>query len=81
MRWLLPLATACSGVTPIVDEPVSESCSEELSWAHTGQAFMLNYCTGCHSSHLVASERFGAPSSVDLDTLAGVRFPSEWTPV
>jgi hypothetical protein len=73
MRWILPLLMACSGSVPIVDEPETEICSEELSWEHTGQAFMLNYCTGCHSSHLVASERFGAPSGVDLETLAGVQ--------
>jgi hypothetical protein len=73
MRLALLLLTACSGGVPVVDEPKAESCSEELSWAHTGQAFMLNYCTGCHSSHLVASERFGAPSGTDFDSLEGVQ--------
>ena len=71
-RWVPLLVLGCGGVVPVAEE-ASESCSEELSWQHTGHGFMLNYCTGCHSSSLAAHERFGAPVGSDFDHLAGVQ--------
>lgn len=38
-----------------------------------GTAFMGQYCTRCHATSLKGSARQGAPSDVNLDTLAGVR--------
>ena len=44
-----------------------------LTYENFGQAFMLDWCTSCHSSELPAGERAGAPMGMDLDSLDGVR--------
>ena len=77
MRWMLLALWGCGGQVATLPEEPTSNCAEELSWQHTGQAFMLNYCTGCHSSGLAAHERFGAPAGTDFDTLAGVQSVTE----
>jgi hypothetical protein len=42
------------------------------NYDNTGGPFLLNWCTGCHSSLLAAGQRAGAPLGVDLDTPAGI---------
>ncbi len=39
-----------------------------LTYENFGQAFMLNWCTGCHAAGLEDSERAMAPVGIDLDT-------------
>ena len=43
-----------------------------LSYDSFGKAFMDRYCVRCHSSTLSGSERNGAPSDHDFDTLDGL---------
>jgi len=43
------------------------------TWDNLGEAYLLNYCTSCHSSALTAEERFGAPENTDFDTPALVQ--------
>jgi hypothetical protein len=44
-----------------------------LTWDNFGRQFMASYCTSCHSSLLLhPSERHGAPTYHDFDTLFGV---------
>lgn len=43
-----------------------------LTYENFGEAFMLNYCTGCHSQNLAAEQRAGAPVRVNLDTIADI---------
>ena len=68
MMWLL---FACQeDVTQI---PVT--CNDAITYATVGDPFLRNYCTGCHSSTLPVGYRYGAPSSVNLDTYEGAK---EW---
>jgi hypothetical protein len=49
-------------------------CDEAiLADGSAGRAFMLNYCTSCHNSHLAEGERYSAPVGVDFDTVGSVR--------
>lgn len=43
-----------------------------LTYDNFGKAFMTQYCTMCHDSHLPYSQRNGAPVYHDFDTLLGV---------
>ncbi|HEX3763793.1 MAG TPA: hypothetical protein VHW23_34090 [Kofleriaceae bacterium] len=43
-----------------------------LTWDNFGQGFMTEFCTDCHSSTLLHSQRNGAPLYHDYDTLMGV---------
>ncbi len=73
------LLLACSN-TPPVDTVAGEppiDCSTSTTWETSGQPFTLDYCTGCHSSHLSGEKRRGAPEGIDLDTLEGVRRHAE----
>lgn len=44
-----------------------------LRWENFGDPFLRNWCTGCHSSDLVGTERRSAPEGIDFDTVAGAR--------
>jgi uncharacterized membrane protein len=44
-----------------------------LTWENFGAMYVLNYCTGCHSSGLPADQRQGAPTEVNFDDLSDVR--------
>ena len=45
-------------------------CDEgsELTYENFADAFMRDWCTGCHSSDLEAGARANAPANVNLDT-------------
>lgn len=43
------------------------------SWENFGDAFLRNWCKGCHSPHLEGKARFGAPAGVDLVTIEDLR--------
>jgi hypothetical protein len=60
----------------VVPTPTKAVCPDPdpmtLTWASFGQQFMIDFCTDCHSSTLVHSQRNGAPLYHDYDTLMGV---------
>lgn len=43
------------------------------TWENFGDAFLRNWCKGCHSPHLQGEARFGAPEGVDLFSLEELR--------
>ncbi len=43
------------------------------TWDNLGEAYLLNYCTSCHSAALGDTERSGAPLTVDFDTPEAVQ--------
>ncbi len=47
--------------------------SSTLTYATFGQSFMTSYCTRCHASTISGVARNGAPVSVNLDSLTGIR--------
>jgi uncharacterized membrane protein len=51
------------------------TCSQEssLTYENFARDFMKRYCTRCHAASLASSERNGAPSDHDFDTLEGLR--------
>src|SRR5215510_13116667 len=69
------LVLACTA-TPAKPTPTQTVCPDPdpmtLTWDSFGQAFMTQYCTMCHSSTLLHSQRNGAPLYHDFDTLRGV---------
>lgn len=48
-----------------------------LTHDNFGGPFMLNWCTGCHSSALEGPDRAGATVGIDFDTIEGIRDHSE----
>lgn len=60
-----PTGTTCADPDPITG-------TTTLTYENFGQAFMATYCTNCHSSDLLHSQRNGAPIYHDFDTLLGV---------
>ncbi len=71
------LAGCSSGAGP---SPTGTTCADPdpatgtttLTYDNFGQAFMMKYCTNCHSSDLLHSQRNGAPIYHDFDSLYGV---------
>lgn len=57
------------------DDPSGATCPEDsaLTYESFGKAFLDEYCTSCHSSVLVGTERNGASSDHNFDTIQGVR--------
>ena len=73
---LVLVALACSDPTDEEHKgPTGATCPEGsmLTYESFGQSFMSRYCTRCHSSTLSGSERHGAPSDHNFDTLAGIK--------
>ena len=60
-----PVPTSTQAVCPDPDPGT-------LTWESFGQKFMTDFCTDCHASTLVHSQRNGAPLYHDYDTLMGV---------
>ncbi len=54
------------------DDP--DACETSyLDYASFGEAFLLDWCNGCHSSALPANMRQQAPADVNFNTVEGVR--------
>lgn len=55
--------------------PTETACppSSTLTYESFGKEFMEDYCTKCHDSDLRGSDRNGAPSFHDFDTVFGIR--------
>jgi mono/diheme cytochrome c family protein len=70
---LLPLLWACGA--PVAEGTSSGAECENgstLDYESFGAKFMTDYCTQCHSSKLAPSERNGAPSDHDFDSLEAI---------
>jgi hypothetical protein len=61
--------------TPPLPAPTSLDCKAgtSLTYENFGEAYMLNYCTACHSAHLAGAARNGAPAGQDFDTANDVK--------
>ncbi|MBL0217656.1 MAG: hypothetical protein IPQ07_27745 [Myxococcales bacterium] len=72
------LLTGCPG-DPVFGPPTEATCEpgSTLTYTNFGKPFMETYCTRCHSSELVGSQRHGAPSFHDFDSLFGIKAVSE----
>lgn len=42
--------------------------TELATYENFGDAFIRNWCRGCHSSQLTGDDRSGAPDGIDFDT-------------
>ncbi len=42
------------------------------TYANTGAPILISWCVACHSSHVPANQRQGAPTGVDFDTADGI---------
>ncbi len=76
--WMTTLlATACGD--SVFGPPTEATCPPDstLTYESFGQAFMEKYCTSCHAEDLRGTERNGAPSFHDFDTLFGIRAVSD----
>jgi|GEM_PF-1058296 len=51
---------------PLPDTPAH--CASPLSWANTGEPYLLTYCSGCHTSTVAEDFRYGAPPELVLDS-------------
>jgi uncharacterized membrane protein len=69
MLWVLLLSCVTEEFYSSKDTTESE-CST-VSYANVGEAFMVQYCLGCHAAY--SSNRQGAPVDVTLDSLEDIR--------
>jgi hypothetical protein len=69
---LLGLA-ACTS-EELFGPPTGSTCpaTSTLTYDTFGEPFMTSYCTRCHSSTLMGSERQGAPLLHDFNTRSGI---------
>ena len=77
MRFALTtllLIAACTGASPTSTGTVCPDPDPgTLTYDNFGKPFMDSYCTRCHSSQLEGSQRKGAPSFHDFDSLFGIK--------
>jgi len=78
--WLVVLLslTSCgqSSDSPDAEGRATDSVcpnDSQLTYDNFGSSFMRRYCTRCHAATLGSSERQGAPSDHNFDTLEGLR--------
>jgi hypothetical protein len=72
---LLVLLAGCPA-DPIYGPPTESVCppgGTTLTYSNFGQPFMESYCTRCHAQSRMGSDRHGAPSFHDFDTLFGIK--------
>lgn len=62
------LLSFLSCASPEVQTLDVECDASYITYEQVAQPFLRNYCTGCHSGYLEGEQRYGAPSSVNLDT-------------
>ena len=73
-RGLLALLvlTSCKGDAPSSGAPQGtdaiDCATSTATWDTVGEPLMLTWCTPCHSEHLPAERRQGAPVGIDFDT-------------
>jgi hypothetical protein len=68
-------ALGCGGTGALYGPPTESVCPQgsTLSYEGFGKPFMERYCTRCHAASLRGSQRMGAPSFHDFDTLFGIK--------
>lgn len=66
-----PSPAPTAGFESVWERPCPEG--SPLTWDSFGAAFVLSWCTSCHSSDLPEGMRQQAPPDVNLDTAGGVR--------
>jgi hypothetical protein len=75
--WLVAvvLLAGCDDDYVLFGPPTETVCPTDstLTYENFGREFMEDYCTKCHDSALVGSDRMGAPSFHDFDTVFGIR--------
>jgi hypothetical protein len=72
---LLVLLAGCPQES-VFGPPTETECptaGTTLTYDNFGKPFMESYCTRCHSSQLVGTQRMGAPSFHDFDSLFGIK--------
>jgi uncharacterized membrane protein len=69
----------CCEDEEVLGPPTEKECppTQTLTYENFGQAFVTDYCTDCHSSTKVGSDRNGATEDHDFDTLLGIRQVAE----
>jgi hypothetical protein len=76
MRFVVLSLALFACTDTAVPTPTQTECPDPalvpLTWESFGQKFMSVYCTSCHDSTLMRSQRNGAPIYHDYDTLMGV---------
>jgi uncharacterized membrane protein len=69
------LAACGTEPIPVFGPPTETMCppaGTALTYDNFAKGFMESYCTQCHSSELVGTERMGAPSFHDFDSYFGI---------
>ncbi len=70
---------ACAGVTACEDPEPGDAETDGMveaalvNYANFGDAFLRNWCRGCHASTLSDEARSGAPAGIDFETLDDAR--------
>lgn len=64
---------SCAGDEPAFAPELPLQDCGDLVWERDVVGFFENWCAPCHSANIVPPWRQGAPESVNLETLAGVR--------
>jgi len=76
MRFILLCALIAGCTNTQVATATRTLCAEPdamaLTWDNFGHQFMTDFCTACHDSTLLHSQRNGAPLFHDCETLMGV---------
>lgn len=69
MTLLILSLLSCKQESNGISQAITVVCEPEtIDYESTAEPFLQNYCTGCHSSQLGGSKRFGAPETVNLDS-------------
>ncbi len=69
------LLAACAGTHDDPMEMTDDGTTAEvelLTYGNFGDAFLRDWCRGCHSPHLTGEARSGAPDGVDFATAEDV---------
>ncbi|NCG21493.1 MAG: hypothetical protein GWP91_20975 [Rhodobacterales bacterium] len=56
---------------PVDTASAIDVCEDPPDWEQTVGPILLQWCVGCHTSHLAGPDRSGAPEGIDFDTYTG----------
>lgn len=77
---VVAVALACAGVAACQDPQTEDADTDGMvedaplvTYANFGDAFLRNWCRGCHASTLSGDARSGAPEGIDFETLDDAR--------
>jgi len=68
--WFPPAASVSvdDTATPYELVETPDHCPDPMSWANTGEPYLLTYCSGCHAAGVAEEARYGATLDVVLDS-------------